>query len=37
VQEQNHGFLTPELMDAVAEYLNLPPIQVYESLLLLDV
>jgi len=30
VQEQNHGFLTPELMDAVAEYLNLPPIQVYE-------
>jgi NADH-quinone oxidoreductase subunit E len=30
VQEQNHGFLTPDLMDAVAEYLNLPPIQVYE-------
>jgi NADH-quinone oxidoreductase subunit E len=30
VQEQNHGFLTPELMDAVAEYLKLPPIQVYE-------
>jgi NADH-quinone oxidoreductase subunit E len=29
-QEQNHGFLTPELMDAVAEYLRLPPIQVYE-------
>lgn len=29
-QEQNHGFLTPELMDAVAEYLQLPPIQVYE-------
>jgi NADH-quinone oxidoreductase subunit E len=29
-QEQNNGFLTPELMDAVAEYLNLPPIQVYE-------
>ena len=29
-QEQNHGFLTTELMDAVAEYLNLPPIQVYE-------
>ena len=28
-QEQNHGFLTTELMDAVAEYLNLPPIQVY--------
>jgi NADH-quinone oxidoreductase subunit E len=29
-QEQNHGFLTGELMDAVAEYLRLPPIQVYE-------
>ena len=30
VQEQNHGFLTPELMDAVAVHLQLPPIQVYE-------
>jgi NADH-quinone oxidoreductase subunit E len=29
-QEQNHGFLTPELMDAIAEYLQMPPIQVYE-------
>jgi len=29
-QEQNQGFLTPELMDAVAAYLGLPPIQVYE-------
>jgi NADH-quinone oxidoreductase subunit E len=29
-QEQNHGFLTPELMNAVAEYLQLPSIQVYE-------
>ena len=29
-QEQNDGFLTPELMDGVAEYLRLPPIQVYE-------
>ena len=29
-QEQNHGYLTTELMDAVAEYLQLPPIQVYE-------
>lgn len=29
-QEQNHGHLTRGLMDAVAEYLNLPPIQVYE-------
>src|SRR6202050_4840194 len=30
VQEQNHGFLTPELLDAGAESLKLPPIQVYE-------
>lgn len=30
VQHENHGYLTPELMDAVAEYLSLPPIQVYE-------
>ena len=29
-QEQNEGYLTPELMDAVAEYLRLPSIQVYE-------
>ncbi len=29
-QEQNNGYLTAELMDAVAEYLQLPPIQVYE-------
>jgi NADH-quinone oxidoreductase subunit E len=29
-QEQNAGFLTPELMDGVAEYLRLPSIQVYE-------
>lgn len=29
-QEQNDGFLTAELMDAVAAYLQLPPIQVYE-------
>ena len=29
-QEQNHGYLTPELMDAIAEYLKLPPVQVYE-------
>jgi NADH-quinone oxidoreductase subunit E len=29
-QEQNEGYLTPDLMDAVAEYLNLPAIQVYE-------
>ena len=30
VQEQNNGFLTRELMDAIAEYLQLAPIQVYE-------
>jgi len=29
-QEQNHGFLTPALMNAVAQYLKLPSIQVYE-------
>jgi len=29
-QEQNEGFLTADLIDAVAEYLKLPPIQVYE-------
>ncbi len=29
-QEHNHGYLTVELMDAVAAYLALPPIQVYE-------
>ena len=30
VQHQNHGYLTTELMDAVAEYLGLPAIHVYE-------
>jgi NADH-quinone oxidoreductase subunit E len=30
VQHENRGFLTPELMTAVAEYLKLPPIQVFE-------
>ena len=29
-QHQNHGYLTTGLMDAVAAYLGLPPIQVYE-------
>jgi NADH-quinone oxidoreductase subunit E len=29
-QHQNHGWLSTELMDAVAAYLGLPPIQVYE-------
>jgi NADH-quinone oxidoreductase subunit E len=30
VQDQNNGFLTNDLMDAVAEYLNMPSIAVYE-------
>jgi NADH-quinone oxidoreductase subunit E len=30
VQHENQGYLTPELMTAVAEYLRLPPIQVFE-------
>jgi NADH-quinone oxidoreductase subunit E len=30
VQHENHGYLTAELMNAVAEYLDLPTIQVYE-------
>ena len=30
VQHENDGYLTPELMGAVAEYLDLPAIQVYE-------
>ena len=29
-QHQNSGFLTSELMDAVADYLNVPKIHVYE-------
>lgn len=29
-QEQNKGLLTVELMDAVADYLDMPPIAVYE-------
>ena len=29
-QHDNDGYLTTELMNAVAEYLKLPPIQVYE-------
>lgn len=30
VQHENGGYLTPPLMNAVADYLGLPPIQVYE-------
>ena len=30
VQHENHGYLTPELMDAVAAYLGRPRIAVYE-------
>ena len=29
-QHENNGFLTTELLNAVADYLELPPIQVYE-------
>jgi len=29
-QHENKGYLTTEIMDAVAAYLNLPPIEVYE-------
>ena len=30
VQHENQGYLTPEFMDAVADYLDMPLIQVYE-------
>jgi len=30
VAQEEHGYLTQELMDAVAEYLEMPPIAVYE-------
>lgn len=30
VQHENNGFLTRELMEAVANYLHLPPVQVFE-------
>jgi NADH-quinone oxidoreductase subunit E len=30
VQHENQGYLTPELMNAVAAYLEMPPVQVYE-------
>ena len=30
VQHENHGYLTQELMEAVARYLGLPAIQVFE-------
>ena len=29
-QHENHGYLTPEIMTAVADYMKLPPIQVFE-------
>ena len=29
-QHENRGYLTPEIMTAVAEYMQLPPIQVFE-------
>ena len=30
VQHENHGYLTTALMDAVAAYLGMPPIAIYE-------
>lgn len=30
IVQDEHGYLTPELMDAVADYLEMPPIAVYE-------
>jgi NADH-quinone oxidoreductase subunit E len=30
VQHENGGYLTPELMDAVADYMKVPRVQVYE-------
>lgn len=30
IAQEHHGFLTPELMDAVAEYLEMPAVAVYE-------
>ncbi len=29
-QHENNGFVTAEIMNAIADYLSLPPIQVYE-------
>jgi NADH-quinone oxidoreductase subunit E len=29
-QHENHGFLTPSLMDGIAAYLGMPAVQVYE-------
>ena len=29
-QHENNGYLTTELMDAIADYLKMPPVQVYE-------
>lgn len=30
IAQEEHGYLTQELMDAIAEYLEMPPIAVYE-------
>lgn len=30
IAQEEHGCLSPELMDAIAEYLDMPPIAVYE-------
>jgi len=29
-QHENNGYLTPDIMNAIADYLGMPPIQVYE-------
>ena len=29
-QHENDGYITPQLMDGIAAYLDLPPVQVYE-------
>lgn len=30
IAQEEHRFLTPEMMDAIADYLDMPPIAVYE-------
>lgn len=30
IVQEEHGYLTNELMDAIADYLDMPPIAVYE-------
>lgn len=30
IVQEEHGYLTPQMMDSIAEYLGMPPIAVYE-------